>query len=330
MENSWVMKMFHVDSWIIALAFLIDFLMGDPKKYHPVIAIGKLIEKIEKFLRSIKLSGRFGGFLLFLSATTTVFLFSTIFVYFLNNLSSLSWITWLFSCIFLAILSSLFIALRGLVSEAKKVNRFLDEGNLVQARDSLKALVGRDTENLSSEKIRIAVIESLSENLSDGVIAPLFYFFIAGFPFLVFYKTVNTLDSMVGYKNEKYIDFGWFSAKMDDIFNYVPARITGALIVLSSFILLGFSAGKNSLKIMLRDGGKHSSPNSGVPEAAIAGALGVRLGGPNYYEGILVEKPFIGDSLKTVSSELVNLSVKIVIMSSFIFISASIILRIIL
>ncbi|WP_353684576.1 adenosylcobinamide-phosphate synthase CbiB [Thermodesulfovibrio sp. 3907-1M] len=324
------MKILYVESWTVALAFLIDFLIGDPKRYHPVVAIGKLIKKTEEFLRDMKLTGRFGGFLLFLSVTFIVFLFSIIFVYFLDILSKLSHITWLFSFIFLAIFSSLFIALRGLINEAKGVNKLLDEGNLVQARLSLKALVGRDTGNLSEEKIRIAIIESLSENLSDAVIAPLFYFFIGGFPFLVLYKTVNTLDSMVGYKNERYIDFGWFSAKMDDVFNYIPARITGVLIVLSSFIVAGFSSGKNSLKTMLRDGKKHSSPNSGIPEAAIAGALGVRLGGPNYYEGIFVEKPFIGDILKIVSREDVNLSIKIIITSSFIFISTSIVLRSIL
>uniref|UniRef100_A0A7C4AJ63 Cobalamin biosynthesis protein CobD n=1 Tax=Thermodesulfovibrio aggregans TaxID=86166 RepID=A0A7C4AJ63_9BACT len=321
------MKMFYVESWIIAVAFLTDFFIGDPTRYHPVIAIGKLIEKSEVFLRNKKLNSRFGGFLLFLSVTAVVFLFSIIFVYFIENLSRLSWF---FSGIVLAVAGSFFIALRSLIEEAKKVDRLLDEGNLVQARISLKALVGRDTENLTPEKIRIAVIESLSENLSDGVIAPLFYFIFGGFPFLVFYKTVNTLDSMVGYKNERYINFGWFSAKMDDIFNYVPARITGILIVLSSFILLGFSVGKNSFKIMLTDGRKHSSPNSAVPEAAMSGAVGVRMGGPNYYGGILVEKPFIGDDLNTVDSEIVNLSIKIVILSSFLFISVSIILRSIL
>lgn len=327
MGNSWYMKIFYVENWTVVAAFLIDFLSGYPKKYHPIKAIGKLIEKNESFLRNRKLTGRFGGFLLFLLVTAPIFLFSIIFVYFIEKMNSLSMIGWLFSRIFLVLFSSLFIALRGLIYEAKKVDKLLNEGNLVQARISLKALVGRDTENLIPEKIRIAIIESLAENLCDAVIAPLFYFFLGGFPFLVFYKTVNTLDSMVGYKNERYIKFGWFSAKMDDIFNYVPARITGIFIVLSSFILLGFSTGKRSLKIMLRDGKNHSSPNSGIPEAAMAGALGVRLGGPNYYGGILVEKPYIGEDLNSISSELINLSIKIITVSSFLFILASIFLR---
>lgn len=329
MENSWFIKIFYVESWIVVFALLIDFLIGDPRRYHPIVAIGKLIEIIEKFLRNRKLTGRFGGVLLFFSVTAPIFLFSVLFVHLLSELSQ-SWYGQFFSSVFVAVAGSLFIALRGLVNEARKVNRLLDEGNLAQARISLKALVGRDTENLPPEKIRIAVIESLSENLSDGVIAPLFYFLIGGFPFLVLYKTVNTLDSMVGYKNERYIKFGWFSAKMDDVFNYIPARITGVFIVLSSFVLLGFSAFKKSLKIMFRDGKKHTSPNSGIPEAAMAGALGIRMGGPNHYGGVLVEKPYIGDDLKTVNSELVNLSIKIVILSSFLFLSTSIILRSIL
>ncbi|GLI53736.1 adenosylcobinamide-phosphate synthase CbiB [Thermodesulfovibrio yellowstonii] len=321
------MKILFVDSWIILSAFLIDFLIGDPKKYHPVKTIGKLIEKTEKFLRQRNLNGRFGGFLLFLFVTVSVFLFSIIFVYFLNKLSSLSELTWLFSYILLAVSGSLFIALRGLIKEANKINILLDEGSLEQARISLKALVGRDTENLTQEKIRIAIIESLAENLSDGVIAPLFYFFIGGLPLMILYKTVNTLDSMVGYKNERYINFGWFSAKMDDIFNYIPARITGLLIVLSSFIMLGFSSGKRALKIILRDGKNHSSPNSGIPEAAMSGAVGIRIGGPNYYGGIIFKKPYIGDDLETVKSIHVYFCIKIVTLSSFIFVLLSSLIR---
>lgn len=321
------MKILFVESLIIVSAFFIDFLIGDPQKYHPIRAIGRLIEKTEAFLRRIKLNGRFGGFLLFLFVTASVFLFSIIFIYFLNKLSSLSKTTWLFSCIILAVSGSLFIALRGLIDEAKRIDRLLNDGNLSQAKIFLKALVGRDTAHLSPEKIRIAVIESLSENLSDGVIAPLFYFFIGGFPFLVLYKTVNTLDSMVGYKNERYINFGWFSAKMDDIFNYVPARITGMLIVFSSLMVAGFQCAKRALKIMLRDGKNHSSPNSGIPEAAMAGALGLKVGGTNYYGGVPVEKPYIGDELEEVESKHIHVCIKIVILSSFIFVLLSIIIR---
>jgi adenosylcobinamide-phosphate synthase len=326
MENSWIMKLFYVEGWVILGAFLIDWIFGDPKKYHPISAIGKMIERIEFFLRKLGLNGKFGGFLLFFTTVLIVFLFSIIFIWLLEKLAKLSWIANFFSNLVLVTISSLFIALRGLVDMAKKVEKLLEEGNLLQARILLKALVGRNTENLAPEKIRIAIVESLSENLSDGVIASLFYFILGGFPFLVLYKTVNTLDSMVGYKNEKYINFGWFSAKMDDLFNYIPARISGLMIVVSSLILLGIGSAKNSLRIMLRDGRKHLSPNSGIPEAAMAGALGIRLGGPNYYGGVLVNKPYIGEVL-AYKENFVELAQKIVILSSFFFVFIALILR---
>jgi adenosylcobinamide-phosphate synthase len=157
-----------------------------------------------------------------------------------------------------------------------------------------------------------ATVETLAENLSDGVIAPVFYLVLGGLPLAIAYKAINTLDSMVGYKNEKYIRFGWASAKLDDAVNYIPARISGLLIVIAAGIIgiwdSGLGIGKEkakhqhlnpdprlSLKIMLRDGSKHTSPNSGMPEAAVAGALGIRLGGPSTYGGMMSEKPFIGD-----------------------------------
>jgi len=320
------MKVFYVEGWVIFGAFLVDWIFGDPKKYHPISAIGKMIEKIELFLRKLGLNGKFGGFLLFFITVLTVFSFSIAFMWLLGKLAELSWLVKIFSNLVLIAISSLFIALRGLVDSAEKVEKLLEEGDLSQARISLKALVGRDTENLSPEKIKIAIVESLSENLSDGVIAPLFCFIFGGFPFLVLYKTVNTLDSMVGYRNEKYINFGWFSAKMDDLFNYIPARISGLMIVISSLILLGIWSAKNSLRVMLRDGRKHISPNSGIPESAMAGALGIRLGGPNYYGGVLIDKPYIGEDL-VYRENLVELAQKIVMLSSFLFVFIGLILR---
>ena len=326
MGNSRAMKLFYVEGWVIFGAFLVDLFLGDPQKYHPISAVGKMIEKIELFLRKSGLNNKFGGFLLFFITVLIVFSFSIVFMWILGKLAELSGIVKIFSNLVLIAISSLFIALRGLVDSAKKIEKLLEEGDLSQARISLKALVGRDTENLSPEKIRIAIVESLSENLSDGVIAPLFYFILSGFPFLVLYKTVNTLDSMVGYKNEKYINFGWFSAKIDDLFNYIPARISGLMIVVSSLILLGIWSAKNSLRVMLRDGRKHISPNSGIPEASMAGALGIRLGGPNYYGGLLVDKPYIGEDL-VYRENLVELAQKIVMLSSFLFVFIGLILR---
>ena len=156
-------------------------------------------------------------------------------------------------------------------------------------------IVGRDVDTLDKKGILKAVIEALSENLSDGVIAPLFFLVIGGMPLGLAYKAVNTLDSMVGYKNDKYIYFGWASARLDDLFNYIPARISGVLIALSSGALFrSIQKIRNSFIAMYRDGKKHNSHNSGYLEAAVAGALGVRLGGSSRYNGVLIEKPYIG------------------------------------
>ena len=312
------MKLFYVDSLTIALTFLLDLVIGDPKKYHPICGIGKLIQKTENFLRGIHLDGKLGGLLVFLIVCSITLFLSIVFIKLLSLLSALSKSFYFFSLVILIIVSSLFLALKSLILTSSTVDRLVNEGNLFEARIALKALVGRDTENLTPKQIKIAVVESLSENLSDAVIAPLFYFLIGGFPFLVLYKTVNTLDSMVGYKNERYKNFGWFSARMDDLLNFIPARITGLMIVLATLFIFGAKKAKDSFRIMLRDGRKHLSPNSGIPEAAMAGALGIMLGGPNYYHGILVEKPYIGEE-KEFSDDVIKLAQKVVVLSSFLF-----------
>ncbi len=195
------------------------------------------------------------------------------------------------------------IAVRGLITSAQAVIRPVKEGDLEKARHNLSMIVGRDTHNLSREDILKAAIETLSENLSDGFIAPLFYLLIGGLPLAMMYKAINTLDSMVGYNNGTYRHFGWASARLDDIANYIPARITGVLIVFATFTFMLFrdnvrmlTATRCSFITMLRDGKKHLSPNSGIPEAAMAGALGIRMGGPAVYGGVVVEKPYIGES----------------------------------
>ena len=176
-------------------------------------------------------------------------------------------------------------------------------------------IVGRDTDDLGEEAVLRACIETVAENLSDGFVAPLFYLAIGGLPLAIGYKAVNTLDSMVGYKNQRYLKFGWAAARLDDIANYIPARITGFSIAAGAlvyFLILppskarfshATTAARKALAMMLRDGRNHTSPNSGVPEAAMAGALGVRLGGPATYEGSMVVKPYIGD---TVSEDLAS------------------------
>ena len=227
------------------------------------------------------------------------------------------------------------LATRGLLSSALGVIRELGRGELNISRDKLSMIVGRDTQNMKEAGILRAVIETLSENASDGITAPLFYFVIGGLPLAMTYKAINTLDSMIGYKNDKYLNFGWAAARLDDIANYIPARITGVLIVVTVYFMNAgrfvvswgaewleggrrragryllnflnwiegrikgpdFESAKNAYTIMIRDGKNHSSPNSGVPEAAIAGALGVRLGGASRYGGVAVVKPYIGDNI---------------------------------
>ncbi|MBI5894054.1 MAG: cobalamin biosynthesis protein CobD, partial [Deltaproteobacteria bacterium] len=176
----------------------------------------------------------------------------------------------------------------------------------------------RETQNLSEQEIYRAVVETVSENTSDGIIAPLFYLAIGGPALALAYKDVNTLDSMVGYKNEKYKNLGWFSAKMDDAANYIPARLTALLMIISSFLLrLDW---KNSLKIVWRDSRNHASPNAGWPEAAVAGALNCQLGGDNYYFGSLVKKHLIGDKISILDKYMVKKTIRIMHLTAILFI----------
>lgn len=183
------------------------------------------------------------------------------------------------------------LANRCLINEVLKVNRVLSDDGLEAGRKQLSYIVGRDTSKLDEQAIRKASLETLAENLSDGVIAPLFYLFIGGFPLMLAYKMVNTLDSMIGYKSERYKDFGMVAAKIDDGFNFVPARITAFLIALVSIRTKAF-------QYIPQYGRKHSSPNAGYPEAALAGALDCRFGGPSVYYGQVVDKPFIGTNAR--------------------------------
>lgn len=179
------------------------------------------------------------------------------------------------------------LANRSLIHESYKVMHELKTNGLQGGREQLSYIVGRDTRNLNEQQIRTAVLETLAENLSDGVIAPLFYYALGGVPAMLAYKMANTLDSMIGYKSEKYREFGWFAARFDDLINFVPARMTALLMVVLSLSPRG-------LAYIFKFGHKHSSPNSGYPEAALAGILNCRFGGPNVYHGQVVEKPYIG------------------------------------
>jgi len=188
------------------------------------------------------------------------------------------------------------LAWRDLVDHVRRVSAALKEGSLERARQAVGFIVGRDTHHMSEPEVIRASVETIAESACDGVIAPLLYLLAGGAPLALAYKAVSTLDSMIGHPEEEYRDFGWASAKLDDLVNWIPARITGWLIAAAAgLVLLSSTAVKRSGAILLRDGHKHPSPNSGRPEAAMAGALGVQLGGINFYGGRRVERPLLGD-----------------------------------
>jgi adenosylcobinamide-phosphate synthase len=290
---------------IFVPSFLLDLLLGDPRWLpHPVRVIGTAISKLEIVMRKYlttpaaeKLGGVMLVALIVLPVFSITFAINTLIYRSLG--SSFSGPLAFIGAVLLIYLTFTTIAARGLISAGSVVIRLVRKNDIGSARKSLAMIVGRDTERLSGKEILKATIETLAENLSDGVVAPLFYLVLGGLPLAMTYKAINTLDSMVGYKNDRYRNFGWAAARLDDAANYVPARITGLLIVISSALFTGsVKTAVRSFRIMIRDGKNHSSPNSGVPEAAMAGALGIRLGGPSTYGGILVEKPYIGQDIE--------------------------------
>ncbi len=275
-------------------ACLLDLLLGDPKGFpHPVVLMGRLISVMEKRVRKMTRSGRGrriagGGIVLVVVSLS--------FAVPLIVVKAASALHPLFGSLFSVFLAYTTLAARTLHREAAKIKDDLREDDLKKARRHLAGIVGRDTSELSREEVIRATVETVSENSSDGVIAPLFYLILGGTPLAMAYKAINTLDSMLGYKNEKYIDLGYFPARIDDLANFIPARITGLLLVVVSFF--GKGSHREAFRIMRRDGRKHVSPNAGIPEAAAAGALGLQLGGSNVYGGVLVEKPTIGEPLR--------------------------------
>lgn len=284
----------------IILGFLLDLIVGDPQNpIHPIRIIGSLCKTVEKFFRSIlKRYLKVAGLLTWILVVFIVFIFNYL----------LLKVTYRINPSVTMILGSVMIyfciSTKALKIEGLKVVKYVIKDDIEGARKQLSYIVGRDTKNLDKESILKAVVETVAENMSDGVMAPLFYAGIGGAPLAFLYKAVNTMDSMFGYKNDKYIEFGYFPAKLDDVFNYIPARLSGYFIVVVSFIL-GLDY-KNSFKIYKRDKNNHSSPNSAHPEAAVAGALNVQLGGPSYYFGKLVEKQTIGDDREKIDINKVN------------------------
>lgn len=278
----------------LLLAVVLDLLVGDPQTpYHPVALAGNLIAKGEGLVYREGASPwrkRLAGSILVLFNVVLVYILAYLLLAELEKSVPLAAV----------ILGGIFLwctfAVRSLDKAALQIFNFLEKGELVQAREHLSMIVGRDTDNLDEAGITRAVVETVAENISDGITAPLFYFAIGGVPLALAYRMINTHDSMLGYKDERYYDFGWFAARLDDVASWLPARLTAILLVICAwFLKLDW---RSAISITWRDRRKHPSPNSGYPEAAAAGALGIQLGGTNHYQGIPSERPHLGDPVR--------------------------------
>lgn len=280
------------------IGYITDLIVGDPYSFpHPVKYIGKLIKVVENFIRKIAKTDKglkIGGFFLWFVTVGTTFAVT----YLVMRLAK-------FNAVVYVIINSILIyttlATKCLKDEAKKIYEVLKTGDLQKSRTQLSYIVGRDTANLDEKEIIRATVETVAENTVDGLIAPLFYAFIGGAPLAMAYKAINTLDSTVGYKNEKYLHIGFASAKIDDIANYIPSRISVILFTIGNFFL--GNDYKNCFKISIRDRKNHKSPNCAFSEGAVAGALGIQLGGTNVYFGETVYKPTIGDKTREIEVE---------------------------
>lgn len=278
--------------------FLLDAILGDPYCMpHPVRLIGQLISRAEnKLLKedmSDKIKRRNGRILVIwiclLTVSATLIIMGA--AYCINGVAG---------CLVEAILSYYALAAKSLKTESMKVYRALADGTLDDGRKAVSMIVGRDTKELSRDGVIRAAVETVAENTSDGVIAPMIYLAIGG-PVLGFlYKAINTMDSMVGYKNDKYLYFGRCAAHIDDVVNFIPARISAYIMIVSTLFMGKITSLKGAARIFKRDRFNHASPNSAQTESVIAGALGIRLAGPASYFGKIVEKPYIGDALREI------------------------------
>lgn len=301
-------------SIIILLAFLLDMILGDPvRPTHPVVIIGKLIDSFEKKLRKLFKTPRC------LKTAGVILWFATVLLVYIATYCIIK-ITYKFNPWFGYVtgiwLTYTTLSVRNLADEAMGIYHEIRKSNIGSARKRLSFIVGRDTADMPVNEICRATIETVAENTIDGIISPLLYAFIGGAPLAMAYKAVNTLDSMVGYKNEKYEFLGWFSAHMDDLANFIPARIGGILMLMAATVIrLDI---KRGIKTVLADAKKHKSPNSGIPEAITAGVLGIRLGGWNSYGGEMSFREYMGEKLREIEAEDIKTTVKLSLITAII------------
>jgi adenosylcobinamide-phosphate synthase len=284
--------------WVLPVAYALDRLFGDPRWLpHPVIGMGKAIAAVEALLRRLfkPRHYRAAGLLLPLIVVGGSFALTWAVLYLLAQASP-----WL-SAATEAIIIWTTIASKGLRDAGMEVCAQLRKGDLPAARRSLGMIVGRDTGHLDEPEIARGAVETVAENIVDAIVSPLFFALIGGAPLAIAYRAVNTLDSMVGYKNDKYIDLGWASARLDDVANYIPARITALMLFLGAWLMR--LDVKGAVRAVRRDAPKHPSPNSGYPEAAVAGALGIQLGGENSYHGVVSFRAHMGEKTRELNGE---------------------------
>ncbi|WP_073283813.1 adenosylcobinamide-phosphate synthase CbiB [Anaerosporobacter mobilis] len=296
------------------IGFILDLIVGDPHWiYHPIRLIGKLISSTEKLIRhcfpKTKTGERIGGIVLAIIVmiiSTGIPLVLLIICYKTNVYLGI---------IIEGIFCYQLLATKSLKVESMKVYKALKDKDIEKARYAVSMIVGRDTKSLDEVGITKAAVETVAENTSDGSIAPLIAIIIGGAPLGFLYKSINTMDSMIGYKNDKYIDIGRFAAKLDDVVNYIPARFSAYMMILSAY-MLGMD-GKNAYRIYKRDRYKHASPNSAHTESVCAGALRIRLAGDAYYFGKLHKKEYIGDALREIEIEDIKRANRLLYMCAF-------------
>jgi adenosylcobinamide-phosphate synthase len=308
-------------SALICAAFMLDSIIGDPVWIpHPVVIIGAFISRFENYMNhGGRYFRKFGGILLtLLTVLGTYFLTRGI-------ISAAYWINpWLAWIITLWLLATTF-ASKCLAKAGKEIYNLLKQGNLPLARQRVSWIVGRDTKDLPQQEVVRATVETVAENIVDGITSPLFFALVGGLPLAMAYKAVNTLDSMVGYKSERYFDFGWASARLDDLANFIPARITSLLLVIAAGVCR-FDY-KTAFNTIGRDAKKHPSPNSGYSESAVAGALGIRLGGYNFYGGVKSFRAYMGESKQELSPRHILETVKLMYVTAWLFLIFGIIIK---
>lgn len=308
-------------AWCVA--WLLDFIIGDPQNWpHPVRWIGNLISAVQRVVRRYCHSDRalrIGGALMWIVVVGLTWAVSWGILALAQSIHP--WFGWVVE------VWMIFTVLAGrcLANAALDVERPLRAGNLAASREKLSWIVGRDTSQLQPPQINRGVVETVAENTVDGIIAPLFFLLLGGAPLAMAYKAVNTLDSMVGYKHEKYRAIGMVSARLDDIANYIPARLSWLLLSAAAFLCR--QNGARALQIGWRDRYNHSSPNCAWSEASVAGALGISLGGPNDYFGERVEKPWIGDAQRDISVDDISHTIRLMWVASMLALALFIALR---